>query len=180
MVLAQKHGRVLLVDADLRRSGVSSSLGLHRRYGLSSCLAGAMDPAEAIAEAPGLPGVEILPAGPIPPDPVELLDSARMRELLMKWRSEYDHVVIDTPPLLGLADALVMSTMADMVVLVVRFSVTGKQTLARARDAMMRLGIRRLGIVFNDLDINSADHYSYYGYYGSRYGKYYTYSKDEK
>jgi capsular exopolysaccharide synthesis family protein len=172
-VLGQKHKRVLLLDADLRRSGISNLLGFDGKIGLSSCLAGAANPADVVVSLPTMPDVHILPAGTKPPDPADLLDSDRMRALMLAWRSEYDHIVVDTPPLLGLTDAGVASTMSDVVLLVVRSSKTGRQTLMRARDALNRANCRKVGILFNALDTRSADHYGYYGYYGSKYTQYY-------
>lgn len=95
------------------------------------------------------------------------------------WREEFDHIVIDTPPLLGLTDAGVISALADVVLLVVRSSKTGRQTLVRARDALTRANCRKVGIVFNGLATHSADYYGYYGYYGSDYAGYYG-GREEK
>ncbi|MGD0730959.1 MAG: polysaccharide biosynthesis tyrosine autokinase [Terracidiphilus sp.] len=180
VVLAQKHKRVLLLDADLRLSGISHLLGMEVQTGFSSCLAGGSDPADAIVTFPNIPNVDVLLAGTRPPDPADLLDSERMRTLMAAWRNEYDHIVIDTPPLLGLSDAGVISSMTDVVLLVVRSSKTGRQTLIRARDALSRANCRRVGIIFNDLATHSADHYAYYGYYGSKYSDYYGDLEEKK
>lgn len=178
VILGQRHKRVLLVDADLRRSGIAQSLGMNPKGGLSSCLAGMADPMDAMVTLPTMPDVHILTAGIRPPDPAELLDSERMRALVSTWRNEYDHIVIDTPPLLGLADAGITSSMADVVLLVVRSSKTGRQTFIRARDSLARANCQKVGIVFNDLATQSQDYYGYYGYYGSKYAKYYSEGKE--
>jgi capsular exopolysaccharide synthesis family protein len=172
-VLGQRQKSVLLLDADLRRAGLSYRLGLGTKIGLSSCLAGTADPADAVVSFPAMPNVHILPGGTRPPDPADLLDSERMRALMAAWRQQYDHIVVDTPPLLGLTDAASVSVIADFVLLVVRSSRTSRQTLLRARDALARAHCSKVGIAFNDLSAQSTDHYAYYGYYGSEYSTYY-------
>jgi polysaccharide biosynthesis transport protein len=174
VVLAQRERRVLLVDADLRRSGVQRSLRLKTDAGLSECLAGAIEPAAAIQQVAGQPNLDVLLAGHRPPNPVELLDSERMRDLLARWRQEYDHVIIDTPPLVGLSDALVISPLADAVLLVARAGQTSQQSLRRARDILLRINARTIGVIVNDVSLKSDDYYQYYGYYGSKYGDYFA------
>ena len=174
LTLAQKGSRVLLVDADMRRSGAQGRLGMQGERGLSSCLAASLDARDLIRPLPGGMGLDVLPSGQSPPNPVELLDSERMRVLIEQWRGQYDHVVIDTPPLVGLSDALVLSPFADAVLLVARSAHTSKQSLRRARDILTRINAHTVGVVINDLNLESADHYNYYGYYGSKYGQYYA------
>jgi polysaccharide biosynthesis transport protein len=173
LAFAQKGAKVLLVDADLRRSGAQGRLRMQGELGLSSCLSGGREAIELIKALPGGMGLEVLPAGQKPPNPVELLDSDRMRSLLEQWRQEYEHIVIDTPPLVGLSDALALSPFADAVLLVARSGRTSQQSLRRARDILNRVHARTVGVLINDLDIDSGDYYNYYGYYGSDYGEYY-------
>lgn len=174
LALAQKGSRVLLVDADMRRSGAQGHLRLMGDLGLSSCLAGTLEAAQLIKPLPGGMGLDVLPAGQRPPNPVELLDSSRMRALLGQWRGEYDHIIIDTPPLVGLSDALVLSPLADAVLLVARSGKTTRQSLRRARDMLARVNAHTAGVIINDLNVDSVDYYGYYGYYGSAYGDYHT------
>jgi polysaccharide biosynthesis transport protein len=174
LTFAQKGSRVLLVDADMRRSGVQSRLGMQGERGLSSCLAGSRDAAELIKPMPGGMGLHVLPSGQTPPNPVELLDSERMRELISHWREQYDQIIIDTPPMVGLSDALVLSPVADAVLLVARSAQTSRQSLSRARDILARINAHTVGVIINDLNLESVDYYQYYGYYGSKYGQYYT------
>lgn len=173
-VLGQKHRKVLLVDADLRRAGLSRRLGFGKKLGLSSCLSGTAEPSDVLLTLPSMPNVQILPAGTRPPDPADLLDSVRMRALIAQWRQEYDQILIDTPPLLGLTDSALVSSLTDFVLLIVRSSKTTRQTLLRSRDALVRANSPKIGIVFNDLASESADHYAYYGYHGSEYNDYYS------
>jgi succinoglycan biosynthesis transport protein ExoP len=174
LALAQKGSRVLLVDADMRRAGAQGQLRLQGELGLSSCLTGTLDAALLIKPLQGGMGLNILPSGRCPPNPVELLDSAPMRKLLTQWRKEYDHIIIDPPPLVGLSDALVLSPFADTVLLVARSGRTTRQSLSRARDVLARVNARTSGVIINDLDLNSVDYYGYYGYYGSTYEDYHA------
>jgi Mrp family chromosome partitioning ATPase len=97
-----------------------------------------------------------------------------MRELLALWRKEYDHIILDTPPLVGLSDALVLSPLADAVLLVARSGRTRRQSLCRARDVLVRVNAHTTGVIINDLNLDSVDYYGYYGYNGSAYGDYHT------
>ncbi len=85
---------------------------------------------------------------------------------MRQWRADYDHIVLDTPPVLGRTDAAIVATMSDAVLMVVRCARTGRQILCRASDLLARVKVGMAGIVVNDLDLNSSEHYGYYGYYG--------------
>lgn len=172
LTFAQKGSRVLLVDADMRRP--SGRLGMQGQNGLSSCLAGRIAAGELLKPMPGGMGLDVLPSGQTPPNPVELLDSERMRELISQWRQQYEHIVFDTPPMVGLSDAVVLSPYADGVLLVARSAQTRRQSLSRARDILARVNARVVGVIINDLNLESVDYYHYYGYYGSKYGQYYA------
>lgn len=169
IVLAQKGTRVLLMDADLRRPSIHKTLGMGPRSGLSNLLTGSSNPAEVIIRSTILPNLFLLPAGTPPPNPAELLASSNMKELLARLREDYDHVVIDTPPTLSVTDAVVMSTSADRVVLVIRSGQTTKQALRRARDLLMQVNAKVCGVLMNAVDLNSPDYYYYYEYQG-KYG----------
>jgi len=96
-----------------------------------------------------LPSLTVLPAGIRPTDPTGVLDSVRMQELMTAWRAEYDHIIIDTPPVLLFADALVVSSRADAVILVARSSVSRSKAVLRARDLLARSSANILGFVLN-------------------------------
>jgi capsular exopolysaccharide synthesis family protein len=136
IVLAQKGTRVLLIDADLRRPSIHKTLGMGPRTGLSNVLTGTATAQQAIVRSPLLPSLFVLPAGTPPPNPAELLASTNMRDVLAELREQYDHIVVDTPPTLSVTDAVVMSTRADAVVLVIRSGQTTRQALRRARDIL--------------------------------------------
>ena len=179
MVLAQKGGRVLLVDADLRRPGIGKTLGIKSTAGLSTVLSGVDKVEEAIVPFAQLPNLYVLPAGPIPPNPVELLGSTVMKEYIARWRKEYDHIIIDTPPCLSVTDSVVLSVDADRVILVARSGQTPKAALRRASELLTQVNARVMGVVLNAFNLRSAD--GYYYYYGSKYAsRYYQQSEEEQ
>jgi capsular exopolysaccharide synthesis family protein len=163
----------LLIDADLRRPSIHKTLGLGPRLGLSNLLTGSANLQQAVMRSTILPDLFILPAGTPPPNPAELLASANMKELLDQLREEYDHIVIDTPPTLSVTDAVIMSTRADRVILVIRSGHTTKQALRRARDLLMQVNARVCGVLMNAVNLNSPDYYYYHEYRGKYDGGYY-------
>ena len=167
IMLAQQGRRVLLVDADLRRPSLHHFFGISPRRGLSTFLAGEDADPEIVA-VPSVTGLFVAPAGPAPPRPAELLASAIMGEQLQRWRIEYDHIVIDTPPVLSVTDGVLLSVEADAVVLVIRASSTTKEALRRSRDLLLQVNSRLMGVIVNAVDANSPRAYSYY--YGSTNG----------
>jgi polysaccharide biosynthesis transport protein len=170
LVLAQRGSRVLLVDADLRRPGIEKLFGLRPRGGLSTLISGSDKVEDVILPFPEVPNLWILPAGPIPPQPAELLGSAVMKDYIARWRNEFDHVIIDTPPCLSVTDAVLLSPEADRVILVARAGRTTKPAVRHACDLLLQVNARVMGIVLNAFNLRSA--HGYY-YYGGRYPNYY-------
>ena len=177
IVLAQKGTRVLLIDADLRRPSIHKALGMGPKTGLSNVLTGNATLQQAVARSGILPTLFVLTAGTPPPNPAELLASSNMKDILAELREQYDHIIVDTPPTLSVTDAVVMSTRADAVVLVIRSGQTTKQALRRARDLLMQVNARVAGVLLNAVDLTSPDYYYYYEYQG-KYGHRY-YQEDE-
>jgi succinoglycan biosynthesis transport protein ExoP len=177
VVLAQKGARVLLIDADLRRPSIHKVFKIQPRVGLSTLLTGSSKPENTISPVPDMPNLFLLPAGPTPPHPAELLGSTLMKEYIARWREEYDHVIFDTPPALSVTDSILLSVEMDSVVLVIRSGNTTKAALRRTRELLTQVNARVLGVVVNAVDVNSPDYYHYY-YYGSKYGGYGRYSEE--
>ena len=169
-ILAQSGVPVLLLDADLRRSNIHHRFGLTGKLGLTTVLAGTSTLEEAVQRVPEAPNMDILPSGPVPPFPTEMLSSEAMRALMERLGKVYTHIVIDSPPVLSVTDAVVMGRMVDAVVLVVRHGKESKNVMRRARDILARSGAPVAGLVLNAVDVNSPDYYGYYGYLGYSYG----------
>ena len=172
LVLAQRGGRVLLIDADLRRPGIGRLFGFPARCGgLSTLLSGVDKVEDVMVRSTEVPNLWILPAGPVPPDPAELLGSTVMKDHIARWRSEFDHVIIDTPPCLSVTDSVVLSPEVDRLILVVRAKKTTKLALRQACEVLLQVNARVMGIVLNALTWDSAETYYYYG--GRYSGPYY-------
>jgi succinoglycan biosynthesis transport protein ExoP len=168
-ILAQRDTRVLLIDGDLRRPNVHHRFGMNGKIGLTTVLTGATTLEETVQIVPEIPNLDILPSGPIPPFPAEMLSSDAMGALLGRCRDLYSYVVIDSPPILSVTDGVILSRQADAVVLVVRHGKSSKHVVRRARDLLLRSGAPITGIVLNAVDLNSPEYYGYYGYTGYSY-----------
>jgi capsular exopolysaccharide synthesis family protein len=169
-ILAQGEARVLLIDADLRRPSIHHRFGLTGRLGLTTVLAGSSTLEQTVQRVPEMPNLDILPSGPVPPFPTEMLSSDAMRTLLQRVGTIYTHVVIDSPPILSVTDAIIMSRLVDAVVLVIRHGKASKNVMRRTRDLLIRSGAPIAGLVLNAVDLNSPEYYGYYGYSGYSYG----------
>jgi polysaccharide biosynthesis transport protein len=173
VTLAQLGDRTLLVDSDLRRPGIGKLLGMNGtlRTGLSSYLAGVCDMAGCTYPYPGVPGLSVIPAGPTPPNPADLLSSQRLIDAIEGLRQDYKFVVIDSPPIMLATDAVILSTWSDGVLLVARSGETPKGAFSRAQELLSSVKCRLLGVVLNAVDTSAPDYYyRYYPYYGEYYG----------
>lgn len=169
--LAQSANRTIIIDADLRRPALHRSFGIESKTsGLVDYLTGQKSLDQVIRMTP-VDGLFVIPAGPIPPNPSELLGSKKMADLIEELRQEFDYVIIDTPPVLPVTDAVLLSRAVDGVVLVVRGQETQKQVAKEAASRLQQAGARILGVVLNDVDFRSGD---YYYYYRDTYSYYYT------
>jgi len=169
-VLSQGDARVLLIDADMRRPSIHHRFGVTGRSGLSTVLAGTSKLEDTIQRVPELPNLDILPSGPVPPFPTDMLGSDAMRHLLESVDSAYTYVIIDSPPILSVTDAVILGRVVDAVVLVVRHGKANKNVMRRSRDLLARSGAPLAGLVLNAVDLNSPEYYGYYGYTGYSYG----------
>ncbi len=171
VMLAQRGERVLIVDADLRRSTLHLLFGLDRpAQGLTNLLSRQSDESVYLHPLAELPELTYLPAGVVPPNPAELLASHRMAEIMRQWAGEYDRVIIDTAPILAVSDSLAPAARADSVLLVVRAGVTRKKALLRTRELLRRVNAHLLGAVVNDVDLRKESYYNYSGPYSYGYG----------
>ncbi len=166
VVLGQLGRRVLLVDADLHKSRLHEIFRVPNRVGLVSVLAEGIEPSRAIVKT-SVPGVFVVPSGPEAPNPSGLLASEAMRKFLELAAVNFDHVIVDSPPVLPVSDTLVFALQTDGVVLCVRGGATSREHVIRARDRLRRSGVPIVGVLINALEPERAayDRYEYaYGY----------------
>jgi polysaccharide biosynthesis transport protein len=172
VVMAQGGQDVILLDADLRRPSVHHLFtGISNRRGLSNLLLFSRDaPVEDFIQTTAVPRLRILSTGPLPSNPPDLMNSARIGELLEEIKGLADFVVIDTPPL-SVSDALLLSRWTDGAILVAQSGSTRASDLLAAREQIERVGGSLLGVVLNRVPIRSRDYYQHYGYYGVSSGE---------
>ena len=171
--LAQRGVQVVAIDADLRRPGITKALSVDGDgKGLSGVLAGTCTLDEALCKYEDEPHLWVLPAGPRPPNPADLLASPNMAKILQELRQRFEHVVIDSPPILLVTDGTLLATLVDGVVLVVESGVTTSGAVVRAHKMLESSGGRVLGTVLNKLDLSHDGYYGTY-YRGSHYPYYY-------
>jgi capsular exopolysaccharide synthesis family protein len=164
--------RVLLVDADLRWPQLHDLLGLRNKRGLSDVVATALAPDEVIQKAPHEENLFVLTAGSVPPDPLRLLSSKKMHNLMAQWQADYDLIIYDTPPLLGLADGSLLAGHTDGILLVVSIGETDRSEVKQALEGLQMAGTPVLGVVANRAKGSATG-----SYYNRR--RYYAASPDE-
>lgn len=168
ITLAQQGRSVLLVDADLRKPTVHRMLALPNEEGLSTLLAGGEEPGRAV-QASAVENLSVIPSGPIPPNPSELLGSARMASLLEGLSSSYDFVVFDSPPTGAVTDAVVLASRVDGVILILSAGTTRRKSAQHCVDQIRRVRGNLLGVVLNAFQFSSASYYRYAYYHRPYY-----------
>ncbi len=158
--------KVLLIDADMRRPTIAKSLGIPGSSpGLSNLVAGTSEAAQCIHHHDE-GNIDILPAGLIPPNPLELLSSKRFKDALLQLAEQYDRIVIDSAPTLAVSDALVLATLANAVIYVVKSDSTAFHSARSGIQKLQRVNAPLTGVVLNQVNLTKASKYgSYYGYY---------------
>jgi capsular exopolysaccharide synthesis family protein len=169
LACARTGQRVLLIDADLRRPMIGEYLGLSGETGLTNWLVGGSD-FEQIVQPLGDTGVDVITSGPIPANPSELLGSSRMSALLSLGEERYDIVIADAPPVLPVADGLVLAVHMRSVILVAKVGETTRDRLRRSRDAVLKVGGNLVGVVPNAVVQKEDSAYAYAYRYRSRGG----------
>lgn len=166
--LTQLGANVLLIDADLRRPAVHKAFKLSHARGLSNYLSGNAALSDLIVDLP-IPNLSLLACGPIPPNPAELVSSERMKEMLRVLSQLYDHIIVDSPPLINVTDPIILSTIVDGTILVVQASRSTRDMLRRSRQELAGVGAKVFGVVLNNVDIkrDGYDEYYYYRYYSN-------------
>ncbi len=158
-----QRGTTCLIDCDLRRAGIANVFGLQDQAGLGQVLASFRSIDDVVSKVPDLPNLSVIPAGTLLANPADLVASQQMRDLLVAARARFDHVVVDSPPLIPFSDARVLSSLADFVVLVGRYGLTTRRALERSAQLLDEARAPMVGVVLNDISLDSAD-YQYFNY----------------
>ncbi len=165
VAMSQMGERVLLIDVDMRRHNLHDFFGIENTVGLSDLV---IDPnlmSQAVHKIEQVPNLFVITGGRLAPNPSELLGSDRMRALILGLRDKFDRIILDSPPLLAFSDALVLSRLADGVVLVAWGARTPRDTIQRAAQSLKGVNARLLGVVLNKIDTAKHASYAYYSYY---------------
>lgn len=161
IVFAQQEKKVLLIDADMRKPTVHYTFRIDNRRGLSSVLIGDIVLSDATVKT-DVENLNILSAGPIPPNPSELLSSKAMSQLIEEAKHYYDLIIFDTPPVLAVTDAQLLANGVDGSLLVVRSKKTDQEAAVKAKELLLPAKSKLLGVVLNDRELTKNQYY-YYG-----------------
>jgi capsular exopolysaccharide synthesis family protein len=180
VTMAEAGGRVLIVDTDMRRPRLHRSFGVPNQTGISSVIVGKATLEEAVKRT-DVPNLDVLPCGPVPPNPSELLHTDRFAAVLADCGKIYDRIILDSPPTSAVTDPAVLGNLADGVVMVIKAGETTRDSATHARRQLVTAKVRLVGVVVNAIDFsNPAYGYDYYyrNYY--RYGYTYGNAPDQK
>lgn len=161
IVTAQSDLNVLLVDADLRKPTIHHTYLVSNQKGLSTVVAGRDSFDDAISET-NIQNLWVIPSGPIPPNPAELLNSVRMNSFIREAKERFDMVLFDAPPVLAVTDAQVLAAKVDGTVLVIKASSTPREQVAKAKTQLMNVKANLLGTVLNSKDMKREGNFYYY------------------
>ena len=165
VVFAQQGKRVLLVDSDLRKPTVHYTFNLPNTFGLTNVLTKRMELHEAVIETDE-ENLYVLSSGPIPPNPAELLGSKSMTELFERFYQDFDVIIMDTPPILAVTDAQILSNSCDGTILVISSGKTETEQALKAKELLSSSSCNLLGVVLNNKKMKKNSQYYYY--YGNR------------
>src|SRR5229473_2336851 len=177
IAMAQSGNRVLVVDTDMRRPRLHKAFGVPDDRGVTSVLVSESSLEDAL-KSTEVPGLFVLPCGPIPPNPAELLHTQAFSELLKKLIAKFDRVILDSPPLAAVADAAILATQVDGVVLVVKARHTPRDIAIRGIRSLRDVNAKIYGAILNNVDLEDPK-YGDYLYAYRHYGRYYRQGKDE-
>lgn len=163
VTFAENGNKVLLIDADLRRPTIHKKFKLPNSLGIVNLILEPERMSEIVHEDV-IEGLDIVTSGAIPPNPSELLGSKRNRALLSKLRQEYDTIILDTPPLLAVTDAQVLTTISDGTIIVAQHGVTKKDEILQAKGLLEKVKGNILGVVLSQIPVDDNSYYYYYSY----------------
>ncbi len=161
---AQAGAKVIVVGVDLRRPSVNKQFQVSNNIGVTNVLTGQYSLDEAIQET-NVEGLRILPSGPIPPNPAELLGSQKMKELVEQIENKADYIIYDGVPIIAVSDSVIMAQLVDGVLLVVSLGVTPRGVAVTSKEQLEQVGANILGVVANNIKEDSGYYYYYHQYY---------------
>jgi capsular exopolysaccharide synthesis family protein len=164
VTLAQSGKTVLIVDADLRRPRQHRLFKVKNTFGLTTYLTDSIE-LKSVVKSTDIPNLFLINAGPVPPNPAELLGSEKMTRFIRMMSEECDHVLFDLPPMMEISDALVLGAKVDGLVLVVHGDKTSREALKKTREKLDLLKVRTIGVVINNVDLPRHGAYYYKDYY---------------
>ena len=169
MVMAQAGHSVVLCDCDFRNPTQHKIFGLHNK-GLSNCVATGSNVMDIIQQT-SVPNLYVLTSGPVAPNPSELLASQIMVDILEELKQHFDYVLVDTPPVMPVTDAAVVSAKVDGTILVIASGAVSPSIAVEAKTRLEQAGAHLLGVVLNKVDVSGNSHYGYgyYYYYGAEH-----------
>ncbi|MDX2029994.1 MAG: polysaccharide biosynthesis tyrosine autokinase [Blastocatellia bacterium] len=170
--LAQTGARVIVLDADMRRPRCHKILNTRNDAGLSTYLSRDIK-LESVIQEHDIPNLYVMPAGPVPPNPSELLSSYKVRVLIEDLKDQFDHIIIDSPPVIHVTDALILSPHVDGTMLVIKSGHTPREAVLRAKQALNDVNAKVFGVVLNAIDLNVEGYY-----YNYKYASYYNTSEE--
>jgi len=171
IALAHSSQRVILVDGDLRRPRIHKLFHLGNAQGVTTALLQDHFDLDSLLLATEIPGLRVLTAGPVPPNPTQLLSSDRMRDFLTALQAVTDILIVDSPPATAFADAALLSTQVNGVLLVIDAGRTRRDIARKALDALKHVNAPILGVLLNRMPRSAADYYYYHYYYEEREGR---------
>ena len=159
MAIAQstQKPKVLLIDADLRRGRLAKYLGVNQKVGLSNVLSGKADFGEALFKI-DIENLTFMASGPVPENPAELLDSANMKQLLSEAKTQFDHVLIDTSPVISVTDASILSSQVDGVIMVIQAGRTQRGVVKRALELLQQTHAKILGHILTNIEYHLPEY----------------------
>lgn len=162
---AQAGKKVLLMDGDLRKPTVQYTFETKNVFGLSNLIANQISIEQAVQNS-HVENLSLMTSGPIPPNPSELLSSKSFEVLLNNLQEYFDIIIIDSPPVLAVTDAVIMSTIVDGTILVTNVETNNRIHLIKAKEILLKSDANILGIILNNVEKSGKDDYYYYEYYG--------------
>ncbi len=169
--LAQTGAKVLIIDADMRRPQLHSIFGISNNVGLSTVLSSTLDEEDVFkcVQYDADANLHLLPAGPVPPNPAELIGSEQMANFLKLLNKKFTHVVVDSPPIASFTDGVLIASLVDGVILVVHSGKSSRQIVRRSQQLLQDVGAKIFGVVLNKINLRSQDSYYYQSYYHRSY-----------